>query len=392
MRAPEAREEPSDAALVQAARAGDRGALAELLRRHRAMLLSLCRRALGDDDLAEDAAQEAALGALVGLDGLRQPESFGAWLAGIGLNVCRRWLRQRHPAMWSWEAVAGGVQWKLTLEVGPDPAEEALASDLARRVRRAVSELPPGQRQAVALMYFAGMTHAEVAAELGIPVSAVKTRLHKGRAALRPRLSTLWRYEMPNDTETLVPMEPREVVRVKGEQGAPGYVVVLAEVGGERVLPIWIGETEAVWLALAIEGAEFPRPGTYALMSEVVQAMGGRLVEVRISRLLEEVFYAELVCENGRGARRTIDARPSDALNLAARLHTPVLVSSQVLAAGGATRPAERARRLLDERRAEMVDAGTAELVAEARERWTSSAARVRAAQARLDADEGTPG
>jgi RNA polymerase sigma-70 factor, ECF subfamily len=66
-----------DATLVRRAREGDKGAFAVLLARHRPMLVALCRRALGDPGLAEDAAQEAALQALLSLDRLERPERFG---------------------------------------------------------------------------------------------------------------------------------------------------------------------------------------------------------------------------------------------------------------------------------------------------------------------------
>src|SRR6266508_5075560 len=94
-----------DAELVRLAREGDKEALAALLARHRGMLVALCRRALGDDGLAEDAAQEAALQAMLGLDRLARPERFGAWLGGIGLNVCRRWQRERAREGWSLAAM-----------------------------------------------------------------------------------------------------------------------------------------------------------------------------------------------------------------------------------------------------------------------------------------------
>ncbi len=66
-----------DTALVLAARGGDQDAFGALLARHRPLLLALCRRALGDPLLAEDAAQEAALQALLGLDWLRRADRFG---------------------------------------------------------------------------------------------------------------------------------------------------------------------------------------------------------------------------------------------------------------------------------------------------------------------------
>ena len=84
-----------DAALVELARAGDKGAFAELLDRHGSLLFLLCKRTLGDPDLAHDAVQEATLQALLGLQQLRQSERFDSWLASIGLNVCRSWRRHR---------------------------------------------------------------------------------------------------------------------------------------------------------------------------------------------------------------------------------------------------------------------------------------------------------
>jgi RNA polymerase sigma-70 factor (ECF subfamily) len=85
----------TDATLVWAAQEGNTGAFAALLVRHRPPPLVLCQRMLGDPTLAEDAAQEVSLQALLSLDRLQSGERFGAWLAGIGLNVCRMWQRAR---------------------------------------------------------------------------------------------------------------------------------------------------------------------------------------------------------------------------------------------------------------------------------------------------------
>src|SRR6266545_6636693 len=98
----------NDKELVDAARAGDRAAVSLLVERHRPLLLAVCRRMTCDPQAAEDAAQEAVLQALLHLDRLRRPERFGQWLVGIGLNVCRHWLRERGRGPESWEVLVGG--------------------------------------------------------------------------------------------------------------------------------------------------------------------------------------------------------------------------------------------------------------------------------------------
>ncbi len=181
----------SDSALVQAARGGDRGAFALLLARHRPLLLALCRRKLGDPALAEDAAQEAALQALLTLDRLRRAERFGPWLAGIGLNVCRMWLRARSRERRSWEAAREEYAADASRNGHDDltlDAADTASAELVKRVREAVAELPDGQRAAVRLFYLSGLSYAETAGELGIEVGSVRTRLHKARGTLRRHL------------------------------------------------------------------------------------------------------------------------------------------------------------------------------------------------------------
>ena len=338
-----------DGALVQAAQAGDKGAFATLLVRHWPLLLALCRRAIDDPMLAEDAAQEAALQALLNLDRLRHRDRFGPWLGGIGLNICRRWMRRCARDDWSWEALCGGRRGPEPIDRHSGPEELAEAAELRELVRRAVAALPHGQRAAVLLFYLSGLTHAETAALLGVEVGAVKTRLHKARATLRRLLWSELREGAMTAAEETRPAELVEVrvadIRRKPVEGdAPRqHVVVLEEAGGTRRLPIWIGAFEGEAIALTLAGVQMPRPLAYALTVNLLQAVGGRVGEVRVERVSEEVFYASVVVE-GTGGTATVDSRPSDALNLALLTGSPIRIDPTLFEVEEATRAADPER------------------------------------------------
>jgi bifunctional DNase/RNase len=229
-------------------------------------------------------------------------------------------------------------------------------------VRRAVGRLPAGQRAAVVLFYLVGMAHREVAAALGIGVGAVKTRLHKGRAALREELAAWWREDdMATATTTgPVPMRVTEVRRRPGDGERPEQTaILLAEEGGERRLCIWVGGFEATQVAFALQGTDLPRPMAYQLMTSLLEATGGRLAEARVTRLDDGTFYGVAVVSGPAGTRE-VDARPSDILNLALLAGAPVRVEPEVLAQAAES---ERGARLLAEAAAYPDD--TAAIVAE---------------------------
>lgn len=144
--------------------------------------------------------------------------------------------------------------------------------------------------------------------------------------------------ERVDGTGELVPMRVADVRRVAGGADAPfdHFVVVLEQIGGDRRLMIWVGSPEATALALALENAETPRPMSYTFMASLLGAAGGRLREVRIDRLGEGTFYATAVVEAAAGTAE-VDARPSDALNLAQITGAPVKVAADVLTRAEAT-------------------------------------------------------
>jgi len=316
-----------DGELVAAARGGDKDAFGILVGRHRPMVLALATRLLGDSGGAADVTQEATIAALVGLERLRSPERFGAWYAGITLNIARRLLRA---------AAAGPLA-----DDYPDdrlgPEEQAEKAEGARRVREAVAGLADGQREAVLAFYWRGLTHAEAAVELGVTPGAVKARLHQARSALKPRLASYIEANKETRAMTSTPKSTwveMDIVEVRRSDEPDtlirSHAIVLHERSGERRLPIYVGPAEAIALSCSLETAEMPRPMTYQLAVNLVAATGSRLKDVRISRLAESTFYAVIDLDGPAGGTE-VDARPSDALNLAVISAVPVLVDAAVL-------------------------------------------------------------
>lgn len=131
------------------------------------------------------------------------------------------------------------------------------------------------------------------------------------------------------------------------------YAIVLKEIEGVRRLPIIIGSFEAQAIALEIEGMKPPRPLTHDLLKQVIDNLGGTVVEVVVSELRENTFYAKIILEIS-GLTNEIDARPSDAIALAVRTQSPIYVAETVLESAGFVPSEENERELT--RQSETVD------------------------------------
>jgi len=107
-------------------------------------------------------------------------------------------------------------------------------------------------------------------------------------------------------------------------------IVVLKDVQGTAILPIWVGVYEANAIALEIEKVQTPRPMTHDLLKNVLLGFDVHVQKVVVSDLREDTFYALIWMERD-GQTISMDSRPSDALALALRLDCPIFVSEQVL-------------------------------------------------------------
>lgn len=129
--------------------------------------------------------------------------------------------------------------------------------------------------------------------------------------------------------------------------GAP-LVLLREEDAPHRVVPIFIGASEATAIALEMSGQTPPRPLSHDLMASLVQTLDGQLEAVEVTELSGGTFIASLVLHGPSGDHR-VDARPSDGIALALRLDAPLFVSEAVLEEAGAIEPAEMDEEDIDE-------------------------------------------
>lgn len=176
-----------DIELIDAARAGDRFALDQLLRRHYDRIHAVCRRIAGPSRDADDATQEALIKIVRNLPRFDGRSSFGTWAYRIATNAALDELRKRkrRPTLQVVEddQTAGGIE-------PVDAMSERRIASVADRLAldEALAELPDEFRSAVVLRDVADLDYAEIAEVLDVPVGTVKSRIARGRRQLADRL------------------------------------------------------------------------------------------------------------------------------------------------------------------------------------------------------------
>jgi RNA polymerase sigma-70 factor (ECF subfamily) len=159
--------------LIDRARAGDRAALDQLLREIAPLIGRFARRMCGRED--EDVVQETLLAVAQHLHAFEGRASLPTWVFTLARTACNRHRRREHPSEELEEAVAET----------PSPEQLASAGEAAAIVERALDALPPEYREVLHLRDVEGLSAAETAQILGLGEAAVKSRLHRARAALK---------------------------------------------------------------------------------------------------------------------------------------------------------------------------------------------------------------
>jgi RNA polymerase sigma-70 factor (ECF subfamily) len=179
---------PEDRQMVARARDGDADAFEELVRLHSGPVFRMLTRVIGDPTAAEDAAQEAFVRAWRALPTFRAEAKFSTWLYRIAMNEAYRLLarEQRQPTL-PFDDVLHQVP-----DLSADPLASVQHAELEARLEQAIAQLPAQYRVCVVLRDIESLTNEEAAEVLGLNLRNFKSRLHRGRMAVRKLLEDFY--------------------------------------------------------------------------------------------------------------------------------------------------------------------------------------------------------
>lgn len=170
---------PDDRDLIEAARGGDRAAVDALLARYERPIYRFGLRMCGDEESAREVLQETMIAAFRHLRGFRGDAALSTWLYRIARSFC---IKERRGGR-AMEALD-----ERLADAGPTPAVRTHVREIGAALIAAIGALPPEQRDVLILRDVEGRSADESARMVGIEVGALKSRLHRARAALRERL------------------------------------------------------------------------------------------------------------------------------------------------------------------------------------------------------------
>lgn len=313
-----------DAPDAEAAARGDRRAFVALLTRHRGLVRRVCTRFERDRWEAEDLEQEVWLEAWLAIKRLENPAKFAAWLQGVTVNVGRRWQRRNRRLI---GAAAGSSNASRTRVEPRNLAPRSVAS------ANGYERLSPRDRRLLQLKYDARLTYADMARELDTTIPGIRSALYRARRNVRREPVTTDRSLTMASTAEITSLELITIERGDGERRPSGVIKLRDVSSGKHIAMVW--DEDAVRLAADALAEQNPkRPMTHDLTGALLRAAGANVENVEISRLTGEIFFATVRLVTERGGI-DVDARPSDAINLAIRANARILVSRDVIAAAG---------------------------------------------------------
>ncbi|CEH31488.1 RNA polymerase sigma-70 factor, ECF subfamily [Aneurinibacillus migulanus] len=177
--------------IIQRAKNGDRDAFAELVDLYKDKVYHVSYRMVGNRQEAEDVAQETFLRVYANLDNYDPQYKFSTWIYRIASNLSIDLLRKRKKNLSIDAEISGaeGVDWHDRLaDTSKGPEEEVLTDELQGEVQGAIMGLSPKYRAVMLLRYIEDLSLQEISEAVQLPISTIKTRIHRGREALRKKL------------------------------------------------------------------------------------------------------------------------------------------------------------------------------------------------------------
>lgn len=181
----------TEAELIRKAREGDGAAVRALYDRHAPRVYAVVRRIAGDEQTAQDCAQEAWIRAIEALPSFRGEARFSTWLHRIAVNEALQHVRKDERREKRREPMPRAIP------VEPDPTDVLLE----KRLEGALDQLPDGMREVLTLHDVEGHTHREIGEMLGIAEGTSKSQLSKARAKMREILRTLQASDQEGEME-----------------------------------------------------------------------------------------------------------------------------------------------------------------------------------------------
>lgn len=179
------------ARVIKKAKTGDQQAFGELIDLYQHKVYQICLRMIGNREEAEDLAQETFLRAYLNIDSYDIEKKFSSWLYRIATNVTIDRLRKKKPDYYLDAEISGTEGMTLYNHLAVDeklPEDQLLTLEMQEVVQKEIIQLSPKYRSAIVLKYIEDLSLHEISEVLNIPVATVKTRIHRGREALRKRL------------------------------------------------------------------------------------------------------------------------------------------------------------------------------------------------------------
>lgn len=170
---------------------GDQSAFGDVVAFYQNKVYQICYRMVGNAHEAEDLAQEAFIRAYVNIQSFDENRKFSTWLYRIATNISIDRIRKKKPDYFLDAEVKGTEGLNLYSQLPIDqaqPDEEVESLEIQAYIQKEIMELPAKYRSVIALRFLDELSLAEISEVLDIPVGTVKTRIHRGREALRKRL------------------------------------------------------------------------------------------------------------------------------------------------------------------------------------------------------------